>query len=131
SAIIRASWPPPITARVGASTRRTLGGAVLGLEPQSLPADRGDQPRVPAVVTELAAYPAEVDVDGLRRGPEGRVPHVAHQLVAGDDRACALHQHQHQVELLAGQDDLLGPTPRTTRVGIEPDVLHLDHLPTV
>src|ERR1041384_2906402 len=85
SAIIRASWPPPITARVGASTPETLRGVVLGLEPQSLAADGGDQAWVPAVVAELAAYPAEVDVDGLRRGPERRVPHLAHQLVAAHD----------------------------------------------
>ena len=65
SAIIRASWPPPMTARVGCGLGHAVSVvsgstalSVLGLEPQPLPADRGDQPRVPAVVAELAAHPA-------------------------------------------------------------------------
>ena len=99
AAIIRASWPPPMTARVrselGHGGQRSEGGCgrsisapgSLGLEAQALAADRGDQLGLPAVVAELAAHPAEVDVDGLRGGPEGRVPDLAHQLVAGDDLA--------------------------------------------
>src|SRR3954451_12203264 len=110
SAIIRASWPPPTTATVGAVsdpglTRDSVGArgpasdcgrlrrhrdAVpgrAGLETESGTTHRGDQRRLAGVVAELAADPPEVDVDGLRRRPEGGVPDREHQLVARDDVA--------------------------------------------
>jgi hypothetical protein len=59
------------------------------------------------------------------------VPDLAHQLVAADDVTGALHQRLHEVELLAGQDDLVRTPPDTAGRGIEPYVLHLDHLPTL
>src|SRR5690349_6546861 len=79
-AIIRASWPPPMTASVGADTRtgyrpppgrraaraRRAGSGDRDrpeLEPQALAADRRDQVRMPAVVADLAADPAQVHVD--------------------------------------------------------------------
>src|SRR4249919_312341 len=113
SAIIRASWPPPTTAMTGASgwaaltrdsveverrsDRGGLGGTYdarvargLELEAQPVAAQGGDQVRAARVVAELAAYPAQVDVDGLRRGPERGVPDRHHQLVPGDDLARVL-----------------------------------------
>src|SRR3954449_4283611 len=97
SAIIRASWPPPTTATVGAVwdpglTRDSVGagarasdrsrvrrhlGAVprrIALEPEARATHRGDERRLARVVAELAADPPEVDVDRLRRGPEVGVP---------------------------------------------------------
>src|SRR6476620_10077929 len=122
-AIIRASCPPPMTARVGAGwdtrasvVKRSARG-VAGLEAQPLAADRGDQLRPPAVVTELAAHPPEVDVDGLRGGPEGDAPDVAHELLAGDHRAGPGDQGMHEVEFLARQQDLAVPTPRSSGRG--------------
>ena len=85
-------------------------GQLAGLEPQALPTDRGDQGGVARVVAELAAYPAEVHVDRLRRGPERRVPDLTHQLVARDDLAGVGHQRVHEVELLAREDISLSPT---------------------
>ena len=100
SAIIRASWPPPMTATtgresVGGRDRRELsadGALSRAGEPSSgwrrgRPAGsvskRRPRPRIVvircgrrAVVAELAADPPEVDVDGLRRRPERRVPHL-------------------------------------------------------
>ena len=99
-----------------------------GLEAQALTSNRRDQGRVPGVVTELAAYPAEVHVDGLRRRPERRAPDVAHQLVTGDDLAGARYQGAQEVELLARQDHLGVPHPGASARRIEPDVLHLDHV---
>src|SRR5690606_21772129 len=131
-AIIRASWPPPITAMRGersvAGTTGTLcqarprdvlrqdgrpsagaqasagvghPGRLVRLESEPAAPDRGDQLRPAGVVAELAAHPAEVDVDRLRRGPEGHAPHVAHQLLARHHRAGAGDQGVDEVELLA------------------------------
>src|SRR5688572_33190545 len=81
-AISRASWPPPMTASVGARCEpvedttgayrraarawRPAGagsahdGAGRGLEAQAASAVRGDQGGVAGVVVELATQPAEV-----------------------------------------------------------------------
>src|SRR5262249_29727460 len=59
----------------GTSLRRRrraqgVGGArSLGLEPEAVAPDGGDQRGLARVVTQLAADPTEVDVDGLRRRP--------------------------------------------------------------
>src|SRR3954454_19914690 len=151
SAIIRASWPPPTTATVGAAgspglTRRSvvargprsdrgrLGRAYgvgvarrLGLEPEAVATDRGDQAGLARVVAELAADPAEVHVDGLRRRPEGGVPDRVHQLVTGHDSAGPLHEEMQQVELLAREDDLAFISPHPAGSRVHGDVLDLEH----
>src|SRR3954451_12545560 len=151
SAIIRASWPPPTTATVGAAgspglTRRSvvargtgsdrgrLGRAHgvgvagrLGLEPEPVTAHGGDQVGLAGVVAELAADPSEVHVDGLRRGPEGGVPDRVHQLVTGHDSAGPLHEKMQQVELLAREDDLAFISPHPAGSRVHGDVLDLEH----
>src|SRR4249919_3176190 len=155
SAIIRASWPPPTTATTGASgwawvTRDSVGGVVrsratgsdssrlgrphgsrvagrLDLEPQPVAADGGDQARLARVVAELAADPAEMDVDRLRRRPERGVPDGEHQLVAGDDSPSPLHQVVQEVELFAREDDLAVFAPRPAGSRIEANVLDSEH----
>ena len=79
------------------------------------------------VVAELAAQPAEVHVDGLGVGVERRLPHVGHQLAAGDDVARARHQGVQELELLAGEPDLAVATPHLSRGGVESYVLHSQH----
>src|SRR3954467_12806209 len=74
---------PGLTRRsVGKPRNRSSGGACLGrvdgaqdvgrarriqLETESVPSHRGDQARAARVVAELAADPAQVHVDRLRR----------------------------------------------------------------
>ena len=82
--------------------------------------------RPPGVVAELAADPPEVDVDGLRGGPERGVPDLPHQLLARDDLPGPRDQRVHQVELLAGEDDLVVAAPDAPVDGIESHVLHRD-----
>src|SRR5689334_25291624 len=77
-----------------------------GLEPQPLAADGRDEGRGAGVVSELAPDPAQVHVDRLRGGPEVRLPHVAHELRAGDDLPRPADEGVEEVELLAGQVDL-------------------------
>src|SRR5689334_59813 len=143
-AIIRASWPPPMTASVGADTRtgyrrgrrrgparcavrRSEDGDGAELETEPLAAHGGDQVRVAAVVADLAADPAQVDVDGLRGGPEPRRPDVLHELVAADDGARVGDELVEEVVLLARHLHLLLATPHTAGLGVDSDVLNLDH----
>src|SRR6478735_2209564 len=97
------------------------------LEAQAATAVGGDQRRAARVVAELAAQPAEVHVDGLGVGVERRLPHVGHQLAAGDDVARARHQGVQELELLAGEPDLAVATPHLSRGGVESYVLHSQH----
>src|SRR4249919_1376300 len=155
SAIIRASWPPPTTATTGASgwawvTRDSVGGVVrsratgsdssrlgrphgsrvagrLDLEPQPVAADGGDQARLARVVAELAADPAEMDVDRLRRRPERGVPDGEHELVARDDSTRMLHEVMQEVELLAREHDLAIVAPYPAGGRIDADVLDSEH----
>ena len=83
----------------------------------SSPSLRRTQPRWTSIVFD------EVQNDG--------VPHVAHQLVTGHDVAGPRDQRVDQVELLAGQHDLPATSPRSAGLGIELDVLHLEHMQTV
>src|SRR5687768_16300068 len=125
-AIIRASWPPPMTASVGARCEPVedttgayaTGPAVVAAVPSSVPpvlaghcvggrleaepaaAVGGDERGLARVVPELAAQPPQVHVDGLRVGVERRLPHVGHQLAAGDDVARARHEGVQELELL-------------------------------
>src|SRR5215203_152293 len=95
------------TARVDWIRRRlTLRPSAL-LEAEADSADRGDEPRVRRVVAELLAQPGDVHVEGLRRGPPGGVPDLAHQLIPRDDPARVPHQHPQQIELLGGQLEFL------------------------
>src|SRR5689334_15913863 len=120
--------PAPYRARPPSAVAGLSGDDGCGrLEAETLPAHRGDQRGVAGVVAELAAHPPEVDVDGLRGGPERRVPDVAHQLVPGHHRPRPGDQRADQVELLAGQLDLPTVPPRASTRRVEPHVLHLEH----
>src|SRR4029079_11559402 len=101
------------------------------LEPEAATPDGADQHRPAGVVAELAAYPAEVHVDGLRRRPEARAPDVAHQLVAAHDVARTGGQGVEQVVLLAGQHDLPVGAPHPAGRGVDANGLDLEHGQTV
>lgn len=97
------------------------------LEAQATPADGGDERGVTGVIPQLAAYPTQMHVDGLRRGPEVGVPHLAHQLVAGHDLTRARDQRVNKIEFFARQRDLAGAAPHAAIHGIEFDVLDCVH----
>src|SRR5262249_33900966 len=58
--------------------------SVAALEPEPDAADRGDVPRVMRVVTEFAAQPGNVHIEGFGGTPPFAVPYLAHDLLAGD-----------------------------------------------
>ena len=99
----------------------------MSLESQTGAADGCDQSGASGVVAQLAADPAKVHVDGLRRGPVLGVPDLAHQLSAGHDLTGSDHQAVQQIELLSRQQYLDAATPDSAANGIEPHVLHLKH----
>ena len=72
-------------------------------------------------VAELAAQPAHVDVERLRRSEPVLVPHPAHEVLAPDDLAGVLGELAQQVELLAAQLELRAPERRAAgeRVDLE------------
>ena len=63
--------------------------------------------RVLGRLAELAAQPADVDVERLGGAEPVLVPHAVHQLLAGDDAAGVADELGEQVELLARERELL------------------------
>ena len=101
-------------------TMRRTGGQSSGAskrKPEA--ADRRDVARVGRVVAELPAQDRDVHVEGLGRAVPGAVPDVAHQLLAGDDLAGVGHEHPEQLELLAGELDLLAAQEHPSAVGVD------------
>src|SRR5260370_27011608 len=96
---------------------------VAPLEAEPDTAHGGDVARALGVVTELAAQPRDVHVEGLGGPPPFAVPHLAHDLFPGDHLAGLVHQHRQQVELLGSEVKLGVTKPRPAGLGVHPDAL--------
>src|SRR5260370_28219294 len=96
---------------------------VAPLEAEPDTAHGGDVARALGVVTELAAQPRDVHVEGLGGPPPFAVPHLAHDLFPGDHLAGLVPQHRKQVELLGGQVELGVAEPRPAGLGVHSDAL--------
>src|SRR6185503_13032083 len=85
------------------------GGSQLvgGGEPEAHAADGVDEAGVLRVVAELAAEARDVDVERLRRAEPVGVPDLVDEALARDDRAGVAHEEGEELELLAGEVDLL------------------------
>src|SRR3954447_16233125 len=103
--------PAPAAGGPGALRRDLLGSA----EAEADAAHRVQVARARGVVAELAAQPADVRVERLRRAEPVLVPHARHQVLADHGPAGGAHQLRQQVELLAREVDGLvakRPLPR-------------------
>ena len=74
------------------------------------------------------SQPGHVHVDRLRRSHPGRLPHLAHQLVAAHDIALAAHEKDQQVELTLGELDLPVPLPDPSGSEVDDQVLPTERL---
>src|SRR5581483_8363989 len=89
---------------------RRVGGSRFG-EPVAEAAHRLD----PGGIAELAPQRADVDIDGLG-GDEPGSPDAVEQLVAAEDGLGPFEQRSEQVELAAGQFDLVAVDAETARL---------------
>src|SRR6478752_6808055 len=90
----------------------------LVLEPEADAAD-GRDPRGALGGLELLPQPPDRGVEGLGGAEPVLVPHLAHQRLAGDDRAALGVEQREDVELLRGQGDLAARDECATRPGVD------------
>src|ERR1700677_4292970 len=95
-------------------------GSVATFETEADAADGGDVTRAVRVVAELATQPGDVHVERLGGRPPFRVPHLAHDLLAGDHLARLSQQDAEQVEFLGGEVELGVAVPRAAGLRGDP-----------
>src|SRR4051794_25161370 len=94
--------------------------SVAALEPESDSAYGRDVARASRVVSQFAPEPGDVHVEGLRGTPPVGVPHLAHDLLTGDDLAGVAYEDAKQVELLGRELQLLVAHPGAPGFGVDP-----------